>query len=494
MSGHNKHSETVESSSYPRRWLLKTGAAAGFAGLAGCSGSGNDGGDSGGSDGSGASNGDGGGQTTQSGSQSSDASITYFASIFANSEQARQRTKKLIGDYESSTGATVKTSYDGPGPLLDGSWVNLVSKESYPSYPVLFDSPTNFNGPLYDTGSVAPVSEYREYLDDEALSEMEWLMPMFEDGMALFDEDLLSIPFGLLPMTPFIARTDHFEQAGLDPESDFPPDDFDHLIEVATTLQKDGPADYGFPLYGATFDVLDEFSSSMAFQIGGDERGDFVTSDGSDTNYGNDVWGTVLQRLYDIQHTHGLSYGGAPSGGDEAIVNQIISGRAGFASINFLNHPTLMSRGQEMMQDGTIQWAPSYEGPSGQKGNFFPWAFSITRKPESVSQSKWDTKVEAAAKLMNKWLSAEQQKRMFEDYGVLPVRQDVWDELSTPAHRGPQSMRQMAKGIDNICTVHPNLVTIQYSGGAPIVQKMLQDEIGPSEANTQLREMAMNNL
>jgi hypothetical protein len=470
-----------------RRLLALSGASvASVAGLAGCSGDGGGGGgdgDDGGGDGD-----DGGGDGGDGGMDLQGTELVYWAVCHANSEQARTRSEELIQQFQSDTGANINVSWESGGAAFGGEWRNQMSNENYPNYPVLYDSLMNFNGQFMAADFLEPFENYKQWLDDEVVNNMEMMVDVYSESLQIYGDQILEVPIGFLTQEPFIARTDHFEEAGLSWEDDFPPKDYDHLIDVATTLQNDGPADYGFPIYGTTSDALDEILPCYAYQIGGDDKGDFLTDEGNATNFGNDVWEQALQQYYDIQHKHELSFGGAPSAGDEDVMNQVIGGQASLGQINWLDVPALLNRAPDMMENGTLQFGPAWQGESGSRGAFMPWSIGIMKRPQNVDESEWEQKQKTAARFLNLWLSENQQKRMFTDFGLFPSREDVWDQVPSTPYKGPETLQTMAQDMDSTWSSHGRLIDIQYNKTGPIIQQMLNDELSAPEANSKLQD------
>ena len=476
-----------------RRFLLST-SAVGLTGLAGCLGSGGEtttsSGDGGGSNGNSGETTTGGGNTSIEGTE-----LVYWNSINPNSEQARVRSEYLVETFREQTGANLKVSWESPAGSFKGEWLNQMSEENYPNYPVIYDGLLNFGGQYMANDFVEPIGNYKQWLDDCILENMPTMLDAYQEALSPFGvsshDEVLEVPIGIQTQNPFVARKDHFEKAGLSWEDDFPPKDYDHLISVGKTLQKDGPADYGFPVYATTTDALDELLTCWAVTIGGKD-GDFLNSDGTETNFGNDVWEKALQRYNDIQHKYDLSFKGAPTAGDEDVMNQLIKGTTSLGAINWLDIPGLLNRAPDMMDDGTIQFAPMWKGESGSRGIFHPWSIAITTPPENVSKSKWRQKQKAATEFLNMWLSESQQKRMFTDFGIFPAREDVWDQISAAPYKGPKVLKTMTKDMETTWTSHESLIDIQYNKTAPIIQQMLNGDIGASEANKKLKDTTEN--
>ncbi|MFP8890436.1 ABC transporter substrate-binding protein [Natrialbaceae archaeon A-CW2] len=405
--------------------------------------------------------------------------FTYWNAINVQSRAARRASERLTNAFESQTGATIDVSWEGYGNVIGAAWPEAFQRGDYP---VLYDSVSQFGGTFVQGDWIYPAEEYLDELPDEIVSNIDWLLDsMRHQYRGLADDTLFEIPFGFSAEIPFIGRMDHFEQAGLNPDDDFPPSNYDELIETASALQNDGPASYGFQIHGDPLDVSTSIVPCWTVARAG-EDGLLLNQDMTDTNIDNDVWVETFQDYVDIFREHELSNPGTPAASDEEVVPQMIGEDVAMSQIDFLNQPTLMEQGGSLMDEGTIRWAPSWEGDAGERGIQLPFTLGVTRPPEGVDEDEYAKKQQAAIEFIALMLSEEVQLRMFEDYGLLPVRQDVWELLPERNDRLFESMIAMAEGSSYAWSAHPQITGIMYSWSVPYFQEALQGNMTAQEA------------
>lgn len=479
MKKANKNSDVARVlSSASRRKFLKVAGAAGLStSLAGCGGSDEDTttttDDSGGGD-----------QTTGTGDTSGDISgvnFEYWDVHHSQSTAARESVQSLVEEFESETGSNLRVNYDSVGNSAGSKWINAFQRGDYPNIITGF---SHIDGKYMDGGWIKPFSEYKDEFSQETLDGIEWMLPVVEYASRMYDEGIMGIPFGFEPKNPIVARIDHFEEAGLDPEEDFPPKNYEHLIEVATTLQEDGPGKFGFQIWGTASDWL-EVSNPMAIALGGKD-GAFLNEAADDTNIDNDTWIQNIKNWSEIYTKHGLSSDGTVNANDETAVALMRQGDVSMCQVAPANHPSFMEQARDMMMDGTIQWGPMYSEPSGQRGTFLLATMAITRKPEQTSEEEWAPKERAAIQFIEKLLSKDFQKNLQQNYGYLPVRDDVWEEATAQvegedSHHFSESLFTMAEEIDVAWSFHPKQRPAMVSP-APHMQKVLQGDLTPEQA------------
>jgi len=357
----------------PRRQFLQAAAIGGATAMAGCLGSGG----------------------------SND--FQYWEYFHSQSEVAKNLMESSVEEFQEEADVEMQVNWSSWNDINGGKWKNNIQSGTRP---VIYDSTNSLNGQFIEPGWVKPVSEYKDRLDDEALQQVEWAFEMAQSCYRGFDEDLYEIPIGFEVGAPFIARADHFEAAGLSIEDDFPPQNYEHLVEIATQLQEQGPADHGFQIYGAQGDVTDEALLTWAASEGGFD-GMYLNEDWTDVNYDNEIWKEVTQKYVDLYHEHGLSSDKAPTASNEEAAQMLIQGNVSMVQGSTKDFGLLRSRAEEMLMDGTIVFGPSWEGDAGNRGDFFTQCIALMKKPDGVDQETWDEHEETAIQWIKKLLTKD---------------------------------------------------------------------------------------
>lgn len=470
-----------------RRQILKGAGSAGLIGLAGCSGNSSDsdsGGDESGSGGSESSGGDTVAGTASSSKPFSGVTLDYWNIINVQSRSARTLSEEFVKEFEQDTGATVNVNWTGYSALTGSKWINEFENGNNP---VLYDSAMYQSGKIVGGGHVKPLAEYKDRLNEEVLSNIEWTYDQLEQVWRPYEgsgpEHFFEIPYGLQPREPQAARVDHFEEAGLDIEDDFYNiSGYDQLVDVATTLKQDGPADVGYSIFGAEFDCTDVQQIIWAVAEGGKD-GLYLNEDATDTNFDNEVWKDTFRKYVELKTKHGLAPQNAAQLADEKSVPQLVAGNWSISSMDFQNHGEFMAQGEKLMKDGTIQYGTMWPGKADQKGfNYSFPSLGITRKPNGVDQAKWDRKEEAAIEFINRWYTKDFQMRQFRQFGNLPIRQDLWEELPRAEHRRVEVALELAKNSKYSVACHPQMGSIFSSIPAPHAQDAINGKISPEEA------------
>lgn len=408
----------------------------------------------------------------------SGVSMDYWNQMNVQSRAARAVSEQLVNQFEDQTGATMNVNWSGYSNVIGATWRNNFSQGNYPP---VFDSVTTWDGQFVDGDWIVPFEEYRDEFSDELLSAIEWVMPTLENQYSGFDNTVYHMPFGFLVQVPFVARLDHFDEAGISRDR-YPPENYDELIDIATTLQEDGPGEFGLQIHGTAFDVTDCLLPAMAVSNGA-EDGLFLTEDWSDTNWDNDVWKQTLTDYVEIYTEHELSSPGTPSHDDEAMVQEVASGRTSINTGDFLNHPNMLDQMPDAMDSGDVQWGEQWLGDNNQRGVVQPYGLAITRPPEGGDEDEWETQQQAGIEFMKLFLDYDFQSRLFENFGLFPVRQDVWEEFpSDTNHRLYEVAQTMQEESDLAWNAHPQTVSVQYNVPAPHIQQALQGEKSPEQA------------
>lgn len=368
--------------------------------------------------------------------------ITHWDIMAAQGQVVQEAIMELIANFEQDTGINVQTNWSGYGPLYGQKWITQFERGDYP---VVYDTEFIAMGKLYATGKILPYSEWKQWLDPDVVENIQWMMPLVEEATRGWPEGPYDIPYGLNPRAPFVARTDHFEQAGLSIEDDFPPRNFEHLKSIARTLQNDGPTDVGFPVYGDGFDTIDTFDAWRAADS--EEYANYVNEDWTEPLYLSDPWVENFDRMVSFER-EGLATERSVSLSDEAARDLLSAGQISLAQIEFFNVPVQFRRSNELITDGTLKYGHAWPGDTGKPAITLPQSAGITRAPPGADEQEYRLKQQAGVEFLNRWFSKDFQRQLPRILGLWPVRQDVWDEVELPAeeeHNIVETMRWMAE-------------------------------------------------
>lgn len=413
--------------------------------------------------------------------------ITYWNVFGAQSRAASRFAQNIVNRVSARTGAQIEVNYTLPAAFVLEKWRNAFDQGNHP---VIYDSSTALDVFFFDREHLTPYSELpagpgRDTpLDPAAWEGIQDLLSVMKGG--IFDKyggDIWELPVQFHVFSPFIARKDHFDAAGLDFESDFPPDDYEHLIEVATTLQEDGPGDVGYQIYGDAGDVMDTILPLWPLNRAGEEEGHVLGPDWETVNFDNDVWKQATRDYVDIFREHGLSNDNTPNEADETAVPGISNGTWSMTQPSYTIHPNLVQNAPDKMSDGTIQWAPSWSfdgNPSGLLS--ITGSFGIASAPPGADEREWRKKQMVAVELVNEFLKESNQMRVPENTGQLPARSDLHDQLERKAHNGISAQLEMFDTNAKPFIAHQNALFMYYTGTIQHFQNALRGQISPEEA------------
>lgn len=273
------------------------------------------------------------------------------------------------------------------------------------------------------------------------------------------DGKTYAVPFAP-DVSVLLYNKDHYEEAGLDPET--PPTTWDELVEYSQKLTNDDH--YGYVYAGG-------HSGAYTFTIMPyvwNNGGEFLTEDGKTCELDSENAVEAIQLFYDLTNTYKVtppssvtySWGEAQDAFLTGKASQIVLGSA--AVYNFVNGTSDMNWGAALI-------------PKGPKGTEYA-SFSGGDSIGITSQCK---NVEAAWDFIEYSLSDEVQVDEFAKGGLLPARSDQFDNEyfeSTPQY---QVLREALEVAHTPVAVKYDEM---YDPLLTTMQNCLNGEISPEDA------------
>lgn len=428
----------------------------------------------------------GGGETVGSPSKGiKGTTFTYWDVINVQSQTAKQTIASQTSDWESKNGTTVDVNNSGYTALGGPKWVQAFNNGNAPS---VYTADAGYTGKLIEGGNVLPADQWMDRLDSSILDAMDWgILETARYNYRGFGggDKLFELPVAFTSRNPFVVRTDLWEKAGLSVKNDFPPTDYKDLIQKAKTLQQNSSADNGFQIFGVKWDYNDIMSPWAMAEAG--KGGLYLNEDWSDTNFDSDAWKKIARQYYGVAEK-GLTSQDTPTMADETMVQALNSGRVGLTQPEILNHPEFMSRAEQKMKDGIIQYGQSWGASSGQQGVFGIWSAGIpTQKATGLGDREYKERLQAAIQYLNDtWYSKEWQRQFPWTIGMLPVRNDVWDSVKQnlpgeSGHKMANTVFSMAENIQYSWNAHPQGIAINFEIPGRHIPAMLKGEVGPDK-------------
>lgn len=469
-----------------RRRALRYIGGAGVAGLAGCSG--NSGSQTTTSSDSAGQNGTAGGKSGSS-KDFSDVTFEYWDTFNVASETARPAIQKVVDRFEKDTGATVKMNWSGYTQLSGTKWLNAFRRGKYPT---LYLGEPPYTGRFRKW--IKPYREWKEWLNDDVVSNLEWLTPIMEQISGPLETTQWEAPVGLLTFG-FIARADHYDQAGMDINKRFPPNNYDELVDQATTLQKKGPGKWGHEITGSKFDNQEYVNSWTVPQS--HEKGQYLKPDWSDVNWNNEIFIDVTSKMQDLVQKHQVSSPSSVNKDFEQVIPQLMSGQVSSSLGGFPTMSVMMNRYPDLMTSGKIRWGPTWKGESGERAPVNLYTMGITKPPKNADPKKWERKQRAAAELVNRMLSKNFQRQQVRTIGNPPARQDVWKQARDPndsfelvkgenKHHYADSVYKVVNVAKSGWDYHDSFVSFYVHIPAAYITQMLKGQITPEQANKKI--------
>lgn len=470
-----KASGSSPSSICRRRFLASGAAVASAAFLAGCSG--------------GSSNDTSGGLT-----------INYWNRFHNNSARASDAIKQAISTFEEETDATVNVRYASGEP--GQKWVTLMREGERPH---ILDQVSGQVGKFVALDIAKPFQEYRNLFSDELQKETAWLMdPLGRQAYSGYDGQPYEFKFSAESPRLFLARRDHLEAAGLSPQDDFPPTNFKECIDLARTLQEEGPADFGFQIYGSDGDVTDTATEDWPIAHGGN-AGKLLNKDWSDTQIDNQSFKQTYENFVSILTEHKLTSPGTISMSDEDATQLLVQGRASMTQIPTATYADLLANSEQMIMDGKFVFGEAWKGPSGARGMTGGNGVVFTKPPDGANAEDWGKAQKAAADMLENYVyfAKDFQKNMFRTVGGGPIRESIDAKAVMEAAEDPTGYEQSNiiksrfKCINDqdgyyIQSAAPMFGPIQGSIMPGYIQQSMQGKLSPSEALNQAANEARN--
>lgn len=414
--------------------------------------------------------------------------LSVWDIINVQSPKARETIENTVQQYESDTGNNVSLNLTGYKQMAGTKWKNSFQRGNYPT---VFTSENIYSGPFIDGGWVVPFEDYKDKLSEETLNAMEWTFPLLQHSARFFGDKVIECPIAFATRNMFQGRMDHFKEAGID-TSRFPPDNYNDLIEMAKTLQQNGPADIGFQLFGAEFDWND-IAQPWAVAKGG-KKGMYFNEDGTDTLLDNDTWIETARMCRDAYQEHGVSGPRSPSISDEDAATMVYSGKASMSMVENMNHTIFMNRAPDLMESGNLRYGNMWQGDSGLGSIIGFFTINITRPPEGAKN--WQQKQQAGIQLIKRFLSKEFQRQIPKGFGILPIRDDIWESVDVKwgdQHKFTEVGFNMAK-TDMVWPTHAQSPSTMFSIPGPYWQQMMKGQLTPEKAMKQAANEIRNQI
>ena len=392
--------------------------------------------------------------------------IDYWNMIGVQNKLVKQLSESIIKAYEQRTGAKVNTTWNSYGDIIGPKYRTNFQGGIKPT---VMDAVGRWTGQLREF--LRPMNDLIDSeLDPATRDGLSWVLPLVEQQNSGFSDadQIRDLPFALIPQCPYIVRKDHFEQAGIDFDANFPIRDTDHYIELCKELQGSG-IQFPTEVYGKIWDFGDTQLNGWVRSL--TKESDFLNADWTRCTANSEAWIQAVQFYVDVFQKHGLSSPNSPQSTDEEAVELFIRGQKSIVHADILNRGTLLDKMADQMADGTVQWGPHFPITGGTTGS---QCVLGTATFEIVKQEGEDAEIKelAAWEFIKEWLLAENQVAYAKTAGLC-VRQDMWDQLKGAPDGYAEATIPMLEGA-GVWSNHPRSVDFQYNLLAPHGQKALQ--------------------
>lgn len=467
--------ESNEPHKLPRRPFLKAAGVSLLGGaLAGCMGDG--GNDGGGGDGA---------VSTAKVTVDEDLSGVEFdfweTRYFRESTASQNAVKQVIANFQKQTGATVNANLqDTDQPLYDAFKQN--------TYPPGLTRFAQGMGTLMQTEKILPFSEYQDEFDYDVMNSIGAQADAVKYTFRGWDEGPSLLPITANIFAPFVGRMDLFEEAGLDPDKDFPPKSYDELVQTAKTLRDNSGAQVGFQPIGNQADNHDVYFNVWASALGG-AGGYFLNEDWSGLNVTNDTFRTTVQRNLDLYQKHNQGTKGTPTITDEDVINLQLDGQVALGQHAPMNLAAFRERGGDLYKEN-IRWGPAWEGETGANGRALLPGGVLTKAPDGADAATWEKKQDAALALIEYFNSPTLQVETMPYLGFMPARRDLWPEIANDMIAGDfvETIKQTAENAVYGYPAHPDWGTIAVDNFAVKQEKAFNGGLSVDEVLQQTQQ------
>lgn len=410
--------------------------------------------------------------------------IHYWNMVGIQNPIVRKISASIIKAFEQRTGAKVKTTWETYGSIIGPKYRTNFKAGKMPT---VFDTLARWTGQI--RGFLRPENEFIEKEWDPKIKEsVAWSFQLVrEQNRGYPDADeIKDLPFLFIAQAPVVTRIDHWKQAGLDFEKEWPIRDTDHFLEILKALKTSRVCRYPYEVYGKLWDAGDTQLSGWVRSLD-IEKSYFINSDWSRSNCDSDPWIKGVQFYVDLFRKYGYSSPDSPQSTDEGAVEQLIRGQKSIVHCDILNRGTFLKRIPKKVDDGTIQWGPHFpmaEATSRSVAFLSFLSFSITKQKGPDAEIK----ERAAWEFVKEWFRTENQIALAKSSGPCS-RKDLWEQLMGAPDHYIEAVIQMLGRNPGVWVNHPKGVDIQYNLFAPHVQRAMGGEEVASELRAYAREV-----
>ncbi|MCI0529630.1 MAG: extracellular solute-binding protein, partial [Nitrospira sp.] len=320
--------------------------------------------------------------------------------------------------------------------------------------------------------------------DPQTKEALGWLTPLIKEQNRGFPnaDQIYDLPFLIIPQAPVVTRLDHWKQAGLDFEKNWPIKDTDHFLEILKAFKTRNVAQYPYEVYGKIWDAGDTQLNGWIRSLD-IEKSDFLNADWTRSNCDSEPWIKGVQFYVDLFRKYNYSSPDSPQSTDEDSVEQLIRGQKSIIHADILNRGTFLKRIPKDVEAGLIQWGPQFPVAGGTSGSVVFQAmasFSVAKQAGPDAS----TKERAAWEFVQEWLRPENQIALAKSSGLC-ARRDVWDGLKGAPDHYVEAVVSMLNN-PGVWSNHPRSVDIQYNLFGPHIQQAM----GGADVASELRAYA----
>ena len=466
-----------------RQFIKGVSATAASLGIAGCSGTDGGGTNDGGTDGGGS--GESASQITSIPDDLSSYSIEFWDVHNIQSSTSENLLTTQVEEFREETGAEVKPTWGELSDATGSKWINNISSGLAPHH---MQTPSPTHGSFIASEFIRPHDDVMDRYDDEVLSNTEQSREDFQSAYSGYPANLYAMPISDMITSPYVIRRDHANQAGVDPEKDFPPQGMDHLVQLARQLEEEGPGK-GFGSYGGPGDIHDEGPLCWSVARGG-VNGRYLNEDWSDTMWDSEAWKWTIRNWSAFNLEYNVAPKGSGSHSDEQAMQFLLSGDTSLTNVNPQAHGIVRARSPELIDEGTILYGPHWEGQAGNRGTHRYFGWMLPKAPSDADKNEWHRNQVASQAWIQRFLQPELQERWASTVGHAPVRSDVPPEdiKANNKHQLGTALSAMQQNIGPAISSYSNLNLVKAQIPGPILQRAYLGDISAEEACNQVAE------